>query len=146
MKNLIKINKNHLPPNIVAIDPGKDGGITTSSYSISMPTKRIETKSARYVFDLDAKGKKQIIKSGPNKGQPKMKTKSPAKYEIELDLEEIMKHITGVNNQLTVVIETPGHTHGARSAATTHRNFGKLLACIELSGSKIFKVAPNKVL
>lgn len=109
-----------------------------------MPTKRIEIKKARHVFDLDSKGKKQIIKSGPNKGQPKMKLKTPAKYEVELDLEEIMKHFTGVNNQLTIVIEKPNHTHGAKSAATTHRNYGKILACAELSGSNIVTVAASK--
>ena len=61
---------------IVSVDPGLAGGLSMFVNNklvacISMPTVKVETKPARYKFDL-LNGKKQFIKSGSNKGKPKM--------------------------------------------------------------------------
>ena len=53
---------------IVSVDPGLAGGLSLFVNNqlvscLSMPTVRVETKKARYKFDL-LNGKKQFIKSG----------------------------------------------------------------------------------
>lgn len=142
---MISIHKNKLVENIISVDIGKTGGITNSTHSYLMPTKKILEKEAVYVNDLK-NGKKQIIKSGPKKGQVKRKIKTPAKFYKELDVFEILRLFKpskdGTVN--TIIFESPGSSMGnsAKVTATTQRNYGKLLALAEISGSKIVTVTP----
>ncbi len=131
--------------NILAADPGKLGGIALFSGSkfISanlMPIKRITIKEKRMVFDL-FNGKKQLIKSGPNKNNPKMKMKSPAKYKNELDTITIHKLF---QNQDIIIIEkqNPRPGNSAASSASTMTGYGKLLALAEISSAQLILVAP----
>lgn len=129
--------------NVIALDIGWDGGISDGTTHISMPLTKACIKEARYVFDLDSKGKKQIIKSGKKKGQFKQKQKSPAKYAKAINCKAIAD-IFASKKDCTIILEQPNHTHGARSAATTHQNYGKLLAIAELSGHKVVTVSASK--
>lgn len=134
---------------VISIDPGKDGGVATEHGAISMPTIKIETKPALYQFALKD-GKKQVIQSGPNKGEFKKKLRSPAKYTTELDVQELFDIFHGDYRDgsypNTLVIELPGNTRGnaAKATATTFLNFGKILALAELADCKIVKVPANK--
>ena len=127
---------------IYGIDIGLSGGISTRYNHWSMPTIDVEDKPAIYINDL-CNGKKQYYKSGSKKGEVKRKLKTPAKNHKELDLFELDSIIS---NHSTVVIETPGISMGnaARSTATTQRNYGKILATLELKHCEIIKVAPMK--
>ena len=112
-----------------------------------MPIQKIETKPARYVFAKDDKGKKILIKSGPNKGQYKQKLKSPAKYSTELDIHALYKILDSQDTTNRVLaIELPGNTIGnsARSTGTTFMNYGKILAIAELLNYSIVKIPANK--
>ena len=131
--------------NIIAIDIGLDGGFAFYKDNllidaIKTPTVRIQTKAKQEVFDLDystsKSGKKQFIKSGPNKGKPKMKLKSSAKYRKELDIQAIYDLF---KNQDVIILEDQGTSFGnsARTTRTTARNYGKLLALAELSKAKV---------
>lgn len=128
---------------IAGCDIGLDGGLSDGTTHLSMPTSKIEVKPARYVFDLDQKGKKQYIKSGPNKGNPKQKLKSAAKHIRELDVQSIYNLLKNID---IVIFEQPGNSMGnaARTTATTNRNYGKLLACATLAGCQVETVAPHK--
>lgn len=149
---MIKIeNPNLIDSDIISIDIGISGGITCNdgfnTYSILMPTYKVETKPAILVLDLDSNGKKQYYKSGSSKDQVKMKTKTKAKYRNELDVIAIRDIFDIPNaNKVTIVLEEPGKSVGnaAKSTASTHRNYGKLLAIAELSGANVVTVPANK--
>ena len=113
---------------------------------ISMPTVKVETKPARYKFDL-LNGKKQFIKSGQNKGQAKMIQISAAKYNTHLALNEIKDFFTfSEPEKVAIILEAPAMSFGnsASSTATTNQKFGKLLAVAELCKLNIFTVPPHK--
>lgn len=136
---------------IVSADIGLNGGLSLFQDNqlvacISMPTVKVETKPARYKFDL-LKGKKQFIKSGPNKGQAKMIQISAAKYDTHLALNEIKDFFTfSEPGNVAIILEAPAMSFGnsASSTATTNQNFGKLLAVAELCNLNIFTVPPHK--
>ncbi len=132
--------------NVIGVDPGKDGGIALPDGSvISMPVKKILVKPAYKVFARDENRKKIVYKSGKQKGEFKMITKTPAKYATELDCTAIsramMNHIDTV-----FVIEAAGNSVGnsASTTATTNFNIGKLHAIAELHESKIVVVTAGK--
>ena len=113
---------------------------------ISMPTVKVETKPARYKLDL-LNGKKQFIKSGSNKGKPKMIQVSAAKYDTHLALNEIKDFFSfSEPESVAIILEAPAMSFGnsASSTATTNQNFGKLLAVAELCNLNIFTVPPHK--
>ena len=143
---------------ILSIDPGLTGGLTEFDTSIanqynnggflsgfSMPTNRIEIKAKQMQFDLDysttKSGKKQFIKSGPNKGQPKMKMKSPAKYKKELNI-KYLYDLFKAQDIIVIEKQNPQPGNSAASSASTMRNYGKLLALAELSDAKLVLIAP----
>ena len=136
---------------IVSADIGLSGGLSLFVNNqlvacISMPTVKVETKPARYKFDL-LNGKKQFIKSGPNKGQAKMIQISAAKYDTHLALNEIKDFFTfSEPENVAIILEAPAMSFGnsASSTATTNQNFGKLLAVAELCKLNIFTVPPHK--
>ena len=136
---------------VISIDIGLSGGISFFQDNklvacISMPTVKVETKPARYKFDL-LNGKKQFIKSGPNKGQAKMIQISAAKYDTHLALNEIKDSFTfSEPEDVAIILEAPAMSFGnsASSTATTNQNFGKLLAVAELCNLNIFTVPPHK--
>ena len=111
-----------------------------------MPTKRIEIKPKREVLDLDystsKSGKKQYVKTGPNKGKVKMKLKSAAKYKKELNVASINVLLS---KQDVIIIEqqNPRPGNSAASSASTMKNYGKLLAIAELSEAKVIHLAPG---
>ncbi len=110
-----------------------------------MPINRIETKAKQMQFDLDysttKSGKKQFIKSGPNKGQVKMKMKSPAKYKKELNI-KYLYDLFKAQDIIVIEKQNPQPGNSAASSASTMRNYGKLLALAELSEAKLVLVAP----
>jgi hypothetical protein len=136
---------------IVSVDPGLAGGLSLFQDNklvacISMPTVKVETKPARYKLDL-LNGKKQFIKSGSNKGKPKMIQVSAAKYDTHLALNEIKDFFSfSEPENVTIILEAPAMSFGnsASSTATTNQNFGKLLAVAELCNLNIFTVPPHK--
>ena len=136
---------------VVSADIGLAGGLSLFQDNIliacmDMPIKKIETKPARYKFDL-LNGKKQFIKSGPNKGQAKMIKISAAKYDTVLDLKTIASFFTfSEPEDVAIILEAPAMSFGnsASSTATTNQNFGKLLAVAELCKLNIFTVPPHK--
>ena len=136
---------------IVSVDPGLAGGISLFQNNklvacISMPTVKVETKPARYKLDL-LNGKKQLIKSGSNKGKPKMIQVSAAKYDTQLALKEIEDFfLFSEPEKVAIILEAPAMSFGnsASSTATTNQNFGKLLAVAELCNLNIFTVPPHK--
>ena len=136
---------------VVSVDPGLAGGLSLFQDNklvacISMPTVKVETKPARYKLDL-LNGKKQLIKSGSNKGKPKMIQVSAAKYDTHLALNEIKDFFTfSEPEKVAIILEAPAMSFGnsASSTATTNQNFGKLLAVAELCNLNIFTVPPHK--
>ena len=136
---------------IVSVDPGLAGGLSLFQDNklvacISMPTVKVETKPARYKLDL-LNGKKQFIKSGSNKGKPKMIQVSAAKYDTHLALNEIKDFFSfSEPENVAIILEAPAMSFGnsASSTATTNQNFGKLLALAELCNLNIFTVPPHK--
>ena len=136
---------------IVSVDPGLAGGLSLFQDNklvacISMPTVKVETKPARYKLDL-LNGKKQFIKSGLNKGKPKMIQVSAAKYDTHLALNEIKDFFSfSEPEKVAIILEAPAMSFGnsASSTATTNQNFGKLLAVAELCNLNIFTVPPHK--
>ena len=136
---------------IVSVDIGLSGGISLFQYNqlvacILMPTVKVETKPARYKLDL-LNGKKQFIKSGLNKGKPKMIQVSAAKYDTHLALNEIKDFFRFLEpEKVAIILEAPAMSFGnsASSTATTNQNFGKLLAVAELCNLNIFTVPPHK--
>ena len=136
---------------IVSVDPGLAGGLSLFQDNklvacISMPTVKVETKPARYKLDL-LNGKKQFIKSGLNKGKPKMIQISAAKYDTHLALNEIKDFFSfSEPENVAIILEAPAMSFGnsASSTATTNQNFGKLLALAELCNLNIFTVPPHK--
>ena len=136
---------------IVSVDPGLAGGHSLFQDNklvacISMPTVKVETKPARYKLDL-LNGIKQLIKSGSNKGKPKMIQVSAAKYDTHLALNEIKDFFSFQEPEnVAIILEAPAMSFGnsASSTATTNQNFGKLLAVAELCNLNIFTVPPHK--
>ena len=136
---------------IVSVDQGLAGGLSLFQDNklvacISMPTVKVETKPARYKLDL-LNGKKQFIKSGSNKGKPKMIQVSAAKYDTHLALSEIKDFFSfSEPEKVAIILEAPAMSFGnsASSTATTNQNFGKLLAVAELCNLNIFTVPPHK--
>ena len=136
---------------IVSADIGLSGGLSLFVNNvlvtcISMPTVKVETKPARYKFDL-LNGKKQFIKYGPKKGQAKTVQISAAKYDTHLALNEIKDFFTfSEPENVAIILEAPAMSFGnsASSTATTNQNFGKLLAVAELCNLNIFTVPPHK--
>ena len=136
---------------IVSVDPGLAGGLSLFQDNklvacITMPTVKVETKPARYKLDL-LNGKKQFIKSGSNKGKPKMIQVSAAKYDTHLALNEIKDFFSfSEPENVAIILEAPAMSFGnsASSTATTNQNFGKLLAVAELCNLKIITVPPHK--
>ena len=136
---------------IVSVDPGLAGGLSLFQDNnlvacISMHTVKVETKPARYKLDL-LNGKKQFIKSGSNKGKPKMIQVSAAKYDTHLALNEIKDFFSfSEPENVAIILEAPAMSFGnsASSTATTNQNFGKLLAVAELCNLNIFTVHPHK--
>ena len=136
---------------VVSVDPGLSGGLSLFQDNklvacISMPTVKVETKPARYKLDL-LNGKKQFIKSGSNKGKPKMIQVSAAKYDTHLALNEIKDFFSfSEPEKVAIILEAPAMSFGnsASSTATTNQNFGKLLAVAELCNLNIFTVPPHK--
>ena len=136
---------------IVSVDIGLSGGISLFQDNklvacISMPIVKVETKPARYKLDL-LNGKKQLIKSGSNKGKPKMIQISAAKYDTNLALNEIKDFFSfSEPEKVAIILEAPAMSFGnsASSTATTNQNFGKLLAVAELCNLNIFTVPPHK--
>ena len=136
---------------IVSADIGLAGGLSLFQDNklvacISMPTVKVETKPARYKLDL-LNGKKQFIKSGSNKGKPKMIQVSAAKYDTHLALNEIKDFfLFSEPEKVAIILEAPAMSFGnsASSTATTNQNFGKLLAVAELCNLNIFTVPPHK--
>ena len=136
---------------IVSVDIGLSGGLSLFQDNklvacISMPTVKVETKPARYKLDL-LNGKKQLIKSGSNKGKPKMIQVSAAKYDTHLTLNEIKDLFSfSEPEKVAIILEAPAMSFGnsASSTATTNQNFGKLLAVAELCNLNIFTVPPHK--
>jgi len=128
---------------IYGIDIGLSGGVSNGDYDLKMPTYKRLTKKAYMVQKKDAKGKAVVTKSGPNKGQKQMVIKSPAKYRNEIDTPVLYKWL---NDADYIVIEAPGNTQGnsARVTKTTMTNFGKVLACAELSNAKVIIVPPSQ--
>ena len=141
----IKVSKDPVSSHIISIDIGLDGGIYKNGIAYPMPTTEIIIKAPVMVQALDKSGKKVIIKSGPDKGQVKMKIKTPAVTKRELDVFKIQELFESNNNH-TIVLELPGNSIGnsARSSSTTDRNFGKLLAIAELSGANVVTVPANQ--
>lgn len=141
----IKVSKDPVSSHIISIDIGLDGGIYKNGIAYPMPTTEIILKAPVMVQALDKAGKKVIIKSGPDKGQVKMKIKTPAVTKRELDVFKIQELFESNNNH-TIVLELPGNSIGnsARSSSTTDRNFGKLLAIAELSGANVVTVPANQ--
>ncbi len=136
---------------VVSVDPGLAGCLSLFQDNklvacISMPTVKVETKPARYKLDL-LNGKKQFIKSGSNKGKPKMIQVSAAKYDTHLALNEIKDFFSfSEPENVAIILEDPAMSFGnsASSTATTNQNFGKLLAVAELCNLNIFTVPPHK--
>ncbi len=143
---------------IASIDPGLTGGIAEFDTSISntinpkgflggilMPINRIEIKPKQMQLDLDYStskaGKKQFIKSGLNKGQTKMKLRSPAKYKKELNI-NVIYNILKEQDIIIIEQQNPRPGNSAASSASTMKNYGKLLALAELSDAKLILVAP----
>jgi hypothetical protein len=135
--------------NIIGVDPGKDGGIALPDGTvISMPIKKVLVKKAVTVFARDNSGNKIVYKSGKHKGDFKMDTRTPAKYNTELDCREIdsilLDYIHGLD--MKFVIEMAGNSIGnsAKTTATTHYNIGKLHALAEANGYEIVVVTAAK--
>ena len=127
---------------ILGIDIGLKGGISNGEIHLPMPTYKKCVKEAVYVFKRDSKGKKEIYKSGLLKGQFKKVIKTPAKYKTEIDTVALLDYFKSVD---VVAIEDQGTTAGnsARANRTTSINYGKVLACAELSGAKIVIIQPQ---
>ncbi len=134
--------------NVIGVDPGKDGGIALPDGSvISMPVKKILVKPAHKVFARDENRKKIVYKSGKQKGEFKMITKTPAKYATELDCSEIGELLHWhYDSDYVFVIEAAGNSVGnsANTTATTNFNIGKLHALAEYEGYEIVVVTAGK--
>ena len=131
---------------LLAIDSGINGAIASFSDGkltqvISMPTVNMEVQSKLEQLDLDAKGKKQFIKSGPNKGKVKMKPRRPAKYKKMLNTGHIYDMFKSAD---TIILEKqqPMRGNAASSSFTIGLNYGRLLALVELSGKAKVEVMP----
>ena len=114
----IKVSKDPVSNHIISIDIGLDGGIYKNGIAYPMPTTEIIIKAPVMVQALDKAGKKVIIKSGPDKGQVKMKIKTPAVTKRELDVFKI-KDLFESNNKQTMHPKTQHHERITPAKATT---------------------------
>ncbi len=139
---------------LISVDPGLNGGIcrinteTKTLTVIRMLTRTVMAKPAVTVYARDVKGKKILIKSGPNKSTYKSIIKTPAKTHKELDCNAISDFIIAENSitePTQIIIESPAMSFGnsAKSSASTNRNFGKLLAIAELMYVPVEQVPPH---
>ncbi len=132
---------------LIAFDSGIHGAYacfigTNYEYCESMPTQKIVIQEKLLQFDLDDKGKKQIIKSGPNKNNFKTKVRRPEKTKLILDVKTILE-VMSENDVILIERQNPRPGNSAQSSFTTGINYGKLLACAELSGAKVELVSPH---
>lgn len=107
----------------------------------TMPVKRIEVEPKLEQLDLKD-GKKQYIKSGPNKGKVKMKLRRAAKYKMELDCKIIMGLMFAADH---IVLEKQGCQvmNSTKACSTTMFNYGKLLALAEISETAFEVILPR---
>lgn len=131
--------------NLLAIDSGLNGAVAMFvdgklTHVDTMPVKRVEIESKLEQFDLKD-GKKQYIKSGPNKGKPKMKVRRPAKYKMELDCKIIMGLMFAADK---IIIEKQGCQvmNSTKACSTTMFNYGKLVAIAEVSETDFDVILP----
>jgi len=122
---------------ILSCDPGLLGGIAILSKSkiidvLPMPIKKVITAPKLVQLDLDLKGKKQYVKSGPNKGKAKTKLRRAEQSFKDFDI-HAFKDIIELYNPDVIVIEKQHPRPGGSSAscAKTMVNYGKLLAIAE---------------
>jgi hypothetical protein len=132
---------------LLAVDSGINGAIASFSDSkltqvIPMPTLKIEVKSKLEQLDLDVKGKKQFIKSGPNKGKVKMKLRRPAKHKKIINTQHVYDMFKSAD---TIILERqqPMIGNSSSSSFTIGLNYGRLLALAELSGKATVQVMPS---
>lgn len=132
--------------NLLTIDSGLNGAVAmfvdgVLTHVDTMPVQRIEVEKKLEQFDLK-NGKKQFIKSGPNKGNPKMKLRKAAKYKMELDCKVIMGLMFAADK---IVIEEQWcrQMNSTKSCSTTMFNFGKLVAIAEVSETDYEIVSPQ---
>ncbi len=132
---------------LLTIDSGISGAIALFEdkkllHTSTMPTIKIETIKKLEQFDLKD-GKKQFIKSGPNKGKPKMKLRRAAKHKYELDCKILMGLMFAADK---IIIEQQGcqPLNSTKVCSTIMFNYGKLLAIAELSEKDYETVLPAK--
>ena len=135
------------PIKLLAIDP--QPGITGSmalfengklQHYFKMPTYDRIVKEKLLQFDL-LNGKKQYIKSGPNKGCVKMKVRRPATTKKELAVNAIVGYMREVDH-VVIELQNPRPGNSAQASFTTGVNFGKLLACSGVSDTPTTFVTP----
>ena len=131
---------------VLSFDPGLSGAYSRFEngkyvYCEAMPIYKKIIKEKLLQFDLE-NGKKQVIKSGPNKGNFKMKVRRPEKTKNVLAVSTILDAMKEAD---IIVIEeqSPRPGNSAGSSFTTGVNYGKLLACAELSEAKIVTTLPR---
>ena len=107
----------------------------------TMPKRKICVETKLEQFDLKD-GKKQFIKSGPNKGKPKMKVRRPAKYKDEIDCKVLMGLMFAAD---MIIIEQQAcqMLNSTKACSTTMFNYGKLIALAEVSETKYETILPR---
>ena len=130
---------------MLAIDSGLTGALALFEdgelqHYFKMPTYQKITKEKLMQFDL-LDGKKQYIKSGPNKGKEKMKVRRPEESTRVLDVQSIIGYMREVD-QVVIERQNPRPGNSAGASFTTGINFGKLLACAEWSETPTLLVNP----
>ena len=116
----------------------KDGKLVKTK---PMPVLRVCIQEKLEQQDLKD-GKKQIIKSGPNKGKVKMKLRRPAKYKNKLDISTVMSEMMACDY---IVIGQQGcqMMNSTKACSTTMFNYGQLIAAAELSQIPYEEVLPQ---
>ena len=130
---------------ILACDPGMSGAMAlfedgVLQHYFKMPTYDKVTQEKLMQLDL-LNGKKQYIKSGPNKGQEKMKVRRPQKTVKALAIQSIIGYMSEADH-VVIELQNPRPGNSAQASFTTGVNFGKLLACAEYSGTRKHLVNP----
>ena len=132
---------------LIAFDPGITGAYSRFEnglyvFSETMPTYDKVVREKLLQFDLKD-GKKQVIKSGPNKGNFKMKVRRPEKVKKMLDVKTIMEVMSDAD-EIVIERQSPRPGNSASSSFTIGTNYGKLLACAELNMKDVVLVTPAK--
>ena len=122
----------------ISLDPGWEGAIALFVNDKfvnvqSMPLLRVETVPKLEQFDLKD-GKKQVIKSGPNKGKFKMKLRRAAKYEKILDI-GIIFSLMKMSDIIVIEQQSCRPGNGSTQCAKTMTNYGRLLGMAEVCKS-----------